>query len=69
MSGFVCLGVLLLNAVLTVRAHQANSHQNKDWEKFTDAVIKWINDNLTDVVFMLWGGSAQKKQAYIDKVT
>ncbi|UZO80165.1 uracil-DNA glycosylase [Aquimarina sp. ERC-38] len=59
-------GVLLLNATLTVRAHQAGSHQNKGWEKFTDAVIKTISDRKTDVIFMLWGGYAKKKGAKID---
>ncbi|XP_039266489.2 uracil-DNA glycosylase 2-like [Styela clava] len=60
-------GVLLLNAVLTVRAHSANSHKDKGWEKFTDAVIKYVNSNCTGVVFMLWGSYAQKKGAVIDK--
>jgi len=54
-------GVLLLNATLTVRAHQAGSHQRKGWEKFTNAVIKKIVAEKKDVVFMLWGGFAQKK--------
>ncbi|AJR04145.1 uracil-DNA glycosylase [Siansivirga zeaxanthinifaciens] len=54
-------GVLLLNATLTVRAHQAGSHQNKGWEIFTDTVIKIINDNKEHVVFLLWGGYAKKK--------
>jgi uracil-DNA glycosylase len=54
-------GVLLLNAVLTVRAHQANSHKNKGWEKFTDAVIRAVNAKPDPVVFVLWGGYAQKK--------
>jgi len=54
-------GVLLLNATLTVRAHQAGSHQNKGWETFTDAVIKHISDEKEGVVFLLWGGFAKKK--------
>ena len=54
-------GVLLQNATLTVRAHQAGSHQNKGWEIFTDTVIKTINDNKEHVVFLLWGGYAKKK--------
>jgi len=54
-------GVLLLNATLTVRAHQAGSHQNKGWEQFTDAVIECISENKKHVVFMLWGGYAKKK--------
>ena len=61
-------GVLLLNACLTVRAHQANSHKDQGWEKLTDAVISWINKNLDGVVFMLWGAYAQKKGACINKV-
>lgn len=59
-------GVLLLNATLTVRAHQAGSHQNKGWERFTDAVIQKINQQKENVVFVLWGGYAQKKKMYID---
>ena len=62
-------GVLLLNAVLTVRAHQANSHKDHGWEKFTDAVIAWLNRHTAGTVFMLWGSYAQKKGACIDKVT
>lgn len=60
-------GVLLLNATLTVRAHQAGSHQKKGWETFTDAVIKAISDHKEDVVFLLWGGYAKKKGVIIDK--
>lgn len=59
-------GVLLLNATLTVRAHQAGSHQNKGWEKFTDAVIQKISDAKENVVFLLWGGYAKKKGAKVD---
>ncbi|HKJ07282.1 MAG TPA: uracil-DNA glycosylase [Flavobacteriaceae bacterium] len=59
-------GVLLLNATLTVRAHQPGSHQNKGWEQFTDAVIKTISEEKKDVVFLLWGGYAKKKQKLID---
>jgi uracil-DNA glycosylase len=54
-------GVMLLNAVLTVRRGEPNSHKNKGWEKFTDAVIKALNDRKKPVVFVLWGGYAQKK--------
>jgi len=61
-------GVLLLNATLTVRAHQAGSHQKKGWEEFTDAVIKAISDNKENVVFLLWGGFAKKKGSKIDKI-
>jgi uracil-DNA glycosylase len=60
-------GVLLLNATLTVRAQAAGSHQNKGWEQFTDAVIKVINENKNDVVFMLWGGYAKKKSKLINE--
>jgi uracil-DNA glycosylase len=59
-------GVLLLNAVLTVRAHQPNSHKGKGWETFTDAVIRSANDKADRVVFVLWGGYAQKKIKLID---
>lgn len=59
-------GVLLLNATLTVRAHQAGSHQKKGWETFTDAVIKKISDNKEHVVFLLWGAYAQKKSELIN---
>ena len=59
-------GVLLLNATLTVRAHQAGSHQNKGWETFTDAVITKISQQKENVVFLLWGGYAKKKGAKID---
>lgn len=54
-------GVLLLNATLTVRAHQAGSHKNKGWEKFTDAVIENLSKEREGLVFMLWGGPAKKK--------
>ncbi|GAK98166.1 uracil-DNA glycosylase [Nonlabens tegetincola] len=60
-------GVLLLNAVLTVRAGQAGSHQKIGWERFTDAIIKKIADEREGVVFMLWGGYAKKKAKWIDK--
>ncbi len=59
-------GVLLLNAILTVRAHEAASHQNKGWEKFTDAAISVLNIERDNVVFMLWGNYAQNKGAAID---
>lgn len=58
-------GVLLLNATLTVRAHQAGSHQNQGWEQFTDAVIRKIATEKKNMVFMLWGAYAQKKAAFI----
>lgn len=59
-------GVFLLNSTLTVRAHQAGSHQKKGWEEFTDGVIKTINDTRANVVFLLWGAYAQKKSELID---
>ena len=59
-------GVLLLNSVLTVRAHQAASHAGKGWEQFTDAVIRYISDNCNGVVFMLWGNFARGKRGLID---
>lgn len=59
-------GVLLLNAVLTVEEGNANSHQNKGWEIFTDAVIQAISDQKEHVVFILWGAYAQKKGTKID---
>lgn len=59
-------GVLLLNAVLTVRAHQPNSHKDKGWEIFTDKVIQGVNALQNRVVFLLWGGYARKKAALID---
>ncbi|MBR9845847.1 MAG: uracil-DNA glycosylase [Algicola sp.] len=59
-------GVLLLNATLTVRAHEAGSHQKKGWETFTDAVIKNISIHKEDVVFLLWGGFAKQKAKLID---
>ncbi len=60
-------GVLLLNATLTVRAHEAGSHQKKGWEQFTDAIIQYISDNRQGVIFLLWGGFARKKSKLIDK--
>jgi uracil-DNA glycosylase len=59
-------GVLLLNTVLTVRAHQANSHRKQGWEKFTDRVIEVLNAEKEGVVFVLWGGPAKKKAKKID---
>jgi uracil-DNA glycosylase len=60
-------GVLLLNAVLTVRRGEANSHQDMGWETFTDAVIQKISDEKENVVFLLWGGPAKKKGARVDR--
>ncbi|QBD81547.1 uracil-DNA glycosylase [Ktedonosporobacter rubrisoli] len=59
-------GILMLNAVLTVRAHQPNSHKNHGWEKFTDTIIRKLSAREDPVVFVLWGGYAQKKKALID---
>lgn len=58
-------GVLMLNTVLTVRAHSANSHQGHGWEKFTDAVIQAVNKKDSPVVFLLWGSPAQKKASML----
>jgi uracil-DNA glycosylase len=59
-------GVLLLNATLTVRAHQAGSHQNKGWEQFTDAIIKEISNRKENIIFLLWGKYAESKTKLID---
>ncbi|WP_299335111.1 uracil-DNA glycosylase [uncultured Psychroserpens sp.] len=59
-------GILLLNATLTVRAHQAGSHQNKGWEEFTDKVIDLVSREKKDVIFLLWGGFAKKKAKLIN---
>jgi uracil-DNA glycosylase len=59
-------GVLLLNAVLTVRAGQANSHKNLGWERFTDAIIQAVSARDEHTVFVLWGNYAQKKSTLID---
>ena len=58
-------GVVLLNTVLTVRAHQANSHQNIGWEQFTDAVIEILDQQDRPMVFLLWGKPAQRKKAML----
>lgn len=60
-------GVLLLNATLTVRAHQAGSHQKRGWETFTDAVIRALAEEKEHIVFILWGAYAQRKGAFIDR--
>ena len=59
-------GVLLLNATLTVRAHQAGSHQKRGWEQFTDAVIHRLTKERSGLVYMLWGSYAQKKAAFVN---
>ena len=66
LTGWAKQGVLLLNAVLTVRAHQANSHKGKGWEFFTDSIIKKISDKKQGVVFLLWGANARSKKPLID---
>ncbi|RWX78934.1 uracil-DNA glycosylase [Neorhizobium lilium] len=60
-------GVLLLNSVLTVEEGKAAAHQGHGWERFTDAVIRMVNDRCNGVVFMLWGSYAQKKAAFVDQ--
>jgi uracil-DNA glycosylase len=60
-------GVFLLNATLTVRAHQAGSHQNRGWEQFTDAVIRQLSQKREGLVFLLWGNYARAKAALIDR--
>ncbi|MBP2548647.1 uracil-DNA glycosylase [Neorhizobium galegae] len=60
-------GVLLLNSVLTVEEGRAAAHQGKGWERFTDAVIRTVNDECRHVVFLLWGAYAQKKAAFVDQ--
>ncbi|MDF1507223.1 uracil-DNA glycosylase [Robertmurraya sp. DFI.2.37] len=60
-------GVLLLNTVLTVRAGEANSHQGRGWETFTDRIITCLNDRETPIIFVLWGKPAQKKRSLIDE--
>lgn len=59
-------GVLMLNTVLTVRAHQPNSHQGIGWEKFTDAAIRILNEQDRPIVYLLWGAPAQKKAAKVN---
>lgn len=66
LTGWAQQGVLLLNATLTVRAHQAGSHQKKGWETFTDAAIKAVSEQKEHVVFLLWGAYAQRKGQVID---
>ena len=59
-------GILLLNTALTVRAGAANSHSKVGWEIFTDSIIKYLNDREDPVIFVLWGGNARKKKAFIN---
>ena len=67
LSRWASQGVLLLNATLTVRAHQAGSHQNRGWEQFTDAVIHRLAEEREHLVFILWGSYAQRKGDFIDR--
>lgn len=67
LSAWANQGVFLLNATLTVRAHQAGSHQKRGWETFTDQVIQTISSQKQGVVFLLWGGFAKQKAKLIDK--
>ena len=60
-------GVLLLNATLTVEAHKAGSHQGKGWEELTDAAIQALNNQRSNIVFMLWGSYAQRKGQFVDR--
>lgn len=66
LESWAAQGILLLNATLTVRAHQAGSHQGKGWEKFTTAAIQALNDRKEGLVFLLWGRYAQQKGSVID---
>lgn len=66
LEGWARQGVLLLNAILTVRAGEPASHGNLGWQEFTDAVIRYISDNCEGVVFLLWGNFARSKRALID---
>jgi uracil-DNA glycosylase len=66
LESWACNGVLLLNATLTVRAGEANSHKGRGWETFTDEVLRAVNEKTTSVVFILWGTSARKKRPLID---
>ena len=67
LSRWASQGVLLLNATLTVRAHQAGSHQTRGWEQFTDAVIHRLAEEREHLVFILWGSYAQRKGDFIDR--
>lgn len=67
LTGWARQGVLLLNTVLTVREHVANSHKGMGWEQFTDSIIKKVSDKKEHVVFLLWGGNARSKKPLIDR--
>ena len=66
LSAWARQGVLLLNTVLSVRAHDANSHRGQGWEQFTDRIIRLVNERREGVVFLLWGAAAGRKAAMID---
>jgi uracil-DNA glycosylase len=66
LTKWACQGVLLVNAILTVRANEPTSHQNKGWETFTNAVIRNLSDKRKNLVFLLWGNYAQAKESLID---
>lgn len=66
LASWALQGVLLLNATLTVKAHEANSHKDLGWEQFTDFIIKEISTHKENIVFVLWGAYAQKKSQLID---
>lgn len=66
LSSWARQGVLLINAILTVRANEPTSHQNKGWERFTDAVIRKLSENRKNLVFLLWGNYAQAKESLIN---
>lgn len=68
LSGWAKQGVLLLNTVLTVEQGKPNSHKNRGWEVFTDAVIKLLNDEKSNLVFILWGDQAKSKAILIDDI-
>jgi len=67
LSSWADQGVLLLNSVLTVEAHQAGSHQGRGWEKFTDRIIRELESRRENLVFILWGGYARKKGSFINR--
>jgi uracil-DNA glycosylase len=67
LESWAAQGVLLLNAVLTVEEAKAGSHANRGWERFTDQVIRELNEKRSGLVFMLWGAYAQKKAAFVDR--
>lgn len=69
LEGWAKQGVFLLNTVLTVRAHNANSHAKQGWEIFTDHVLKKVNERVAPVIFVLWGNQAMKKEELIDTKT